>query len=92
MERMAAALSELTILGVKTNIDYLGRLIRLSAFARGELHTGFIVEHAGELALRAGEERERDLALIAAALRFPEFRSLAFDVPDPYAAMGRWRN
>jgi acetyl/propionyl-CoA carboxylase alpha subunit len=91
-ERMARALSELTILGVKTNIDYLGRLIRLSAFARGDLHTGFVVEHASELGSPAGGERERDLALIAAALRFPEFRSLAFDVPDPHAAMGRWRN
>ena len=92
VKRMAGALSELTILGVKTNIDYLGRLIRLAAFARGDLHTGFIVEHAGELAAQACEDRERDLALIAAALRFPDFRILAFDIPDPYAAMGGWRN
>ena len=92
IRRMASALSELTILGVKTNIDFLGRLIRLAAFARGDLHTGFIVEHVGELTPHAPEDRERDLALIAAALRFTDFRSLAFDVLDPYAAMGRWRN
>jgi propionyl-CoA carboxylase alpha chain/3-methylcrotonyl-CoA carboxylase alpha subunit/acetyl-CoA/propionyl-CoA carboxylase biotin carboxyl carrier protein len=91
IERMAAALSELTILGVTTNTDFLSRLIRLSAFARGDLHTGFIAEHASELA-PADPEGERDLALIAAALRFPDFRSLAFDVPEPYAAMGGWRN
>ncbi len=91
IKRMAAALSQLTILGVTTNIDYLGRLVRLSAFARGDLHTGFISEHADEL-MPASSEAERDIALIAGALRFAEFRTLAFDVPDPYAAMGGWRN
>jgi acetyl/propionyl-CoA carboxylase alpha subunit len=92
IERMAAALSGLTILGVKTNIDYLSRLIRIGAFGRGELHTGFIAEHEKELAPPPSEGMERDHALIAAALRFRDFRNLVFDVPDPYAAMGGWRN
>jgi propionyl-CoA carboxylase alpha chain/3-methylcrotonyl-CoA carboxylase alpha subunit/acetyl-CoA/propionyl-CoA carboxylase biotin carboxyl carrier protein len=92
IERMASALSELTILGVGTNSDYLGRLIRLAAFARGELHTSFIAEHETELAPPPSRGMDRDLALIAAALRFPDFRELAFEIPDPYAAMGGWRN
>ena len=33
-----------------TNADFLARLIKLDAFAKGALHTGFIVEHSAELA------------------------------------------
>jgi propionyl-CoA carboxylase alpha chain/3-methylcrotonyl-CoA carboxylase alpha subunit/acetyl-CoA/propionyl-CoA carboxylase biotin carboxyl carrier protein len=89
---MAVALSDLAILGVKTNVDYLARLIKLDAFAKGDLHTGFIVEHSAELAPPPIAEADSDLALIAAALGSREFRRLVFDVPDPYAAMGGWRN
>jgi acetyl/propionyl-CoA carboxylase alpha subunit len=92
IRRMAVALSDLAILGVKTNVDYLARLIKLDAFAKGDLHTGFIVEHSAELAPPPIAEADSDLALIAAALGSREFRRLVFDVPDPYAAMGGWRN
>ena len=92
IERMTAALSELALLGVKTNVDYLQRLIARDAFAKGELHTGFVAEHAAELAPLPVAEADSDLALIAAALGSRDFRQLVFDVPDPYAAMGGWRN
>jgi 3-methylcrotonyl-CoA carboxylase alpha subunit len=91
IERMSAALSDLTLLGVGTNIDYLCRLIRLSAFERARLHTGFIVEHQRDLVAPV-EPIKADLALIAAALRHADFRELAYGVPDPYAALAGWRN
>jgi acetyl/propionyl-CoA carboxylase alpha subunit len=92
IQRMTAALGELVLLGVKTNIDYLARLIKLDAFAKADLHTGFVIEHAAELAAPPVAEADRDIALIAAAMRDADFRRLVSGVPDPYAAMGGWRN
>ena len=87
-----AALHELALLGVTTNIDYLARVLDHPAFRDGELHTGFVTEHAGDLAAGEPDAATLDRALIAAALGFREFRDLAFGVPEPHATIGRWRN
>ena len=50
IDRMVAALRELTVLGLRTNIDYLVRILRTNAFRSGSIHTGFVVEQAAELA------------------------------------------
>jgi acetyl/propionyl-CoA carboxylase alpha subunit len=92
IERGIAALSELAILGVRTNGDYLARILDHPAFRSGALHTGFVVQHATSLAAREPDAPTLDKALVAAALGFREFRDAAFDVPEPYASMGRWRN
>jgi len=89
---MQQALSKTVLLGVETNINYLARIIAHPAFAKARLHTDFIVEHKKSL-----DEPDHDAAttakvLLAAALTFREFRRLAFEAPDPYAAMGAWRN
>ena len=39
---------------------------------------------------RASNTATLDKVLIAAALGFREFRDQVFDVPEPYASMGRW--
>jgi acetyl/propionyl-CoA carboxylase alpha subunit len=90
--RSIAALRELTLLGVRTNIDYLARVIDHPAFRAGELHTGFVTENAAALELRALPREALHAALIAAALGFREFRALAHDAPEPYASIGPWRN
>jgi len=87
-----AALDRLVLLGVGTNQDYLSRLLDHPAFRRGDLHTGFVEQHAPELASGPPEPALRDAAIVAAALGFHEFRALAFDVPEPYASIGGWRN
>ncbi|MDF1749588.1 MAG: biotin carboxylase N-terminal domain-containing protein, partial [Alphaproteobacteria bacterium] len=89
---MNKSLSETILLGVETNINYLARVIGHPAFAEALLHTDFVIEHKAAL-----DEPEHDAAtvakvLLAAALTFREFRTLAFEAPDPYAAMGAWRN
>jgi propionyl-CoA carboxylase alpha chain/3-methylcrotonyl-CoA carboxylase alpha subunit/acetyl-CoA/propionyl-CoA carboxylase biotin carboxyl carrier protein len=95
-ERAAAtlgqALGDLVILGVPTNIDYLRRVIAHPAFLAGHLHTAFLTEHATDLLAPTPNERELAVAAIAAALTDPEFRRVAFDVPEMQAAMGGWRN
>ncbi len=92
IEAGLAALRDTVLLGVGTNTDYLARVLDHPAFRAGDLHTGFVEEHAGDLALPPPGADEIGAALVAAALGFREFRALAFDVPDPYAAMGGWRN
>lgn len=88
-DRAIAALRDLDILGVTTNIDYLIRVLDSAPFRAGALHTGFIAEHAATLdAVPAADDR----MLVAAALGLREFRKLVFDVPPLQAAIGGWRN
>ena len=88
---LADALEELVLLGVPTNIDYLTRLLRSPAFLSGRLHTGFLAEHAAALAAVPAPADEQ-AALLAALLAQPEFRRAAFEVPEPHASIGSWRN
>jgi len=92
IERMAAALGELTLLGLRTNIDYLSRILRTQAFRAGAIHTGFVTEQAGALAPAPPDRAARDHALILAALGQRNFRESIEIVEDPYASMGGWRN
>ncbi|MGV3553426.1 acetyl-CoA carboxylase biotin carboxylase subunit [Rhizobium sp.] len=92
IENTIDALTDLDILGVKTNVDYLIRVVGHEAFVEGNLHTGFIPQYAEDLATPELTEKGRDLALIAAALGFREFRDLAFGMPEPHASIGHWRN
>ncbi|MGD0564834.1 MAG: biotin carboxylase N-terminal domain-containing protein [Roseiarcus sp.] len=92
ISRSIAALHELAVLGVRTNIDYLAKALDYVAFRQGELHTGFVDEHSAALAPGEADAATRDAVLIAAALGFREFRDVAFGVPEPHATIGRWRN
>lgn len=75
-----------------TNIDYLARVIDSPAFRAGDLHTGFVAQHAQALAPAAMTDDALAPVLIAAALGFREFRQAVFDVPALHAAIGPWRN
>lgn len=89
---MADALSETVLLGVETNINYLARVVCHAAFKSGELHTGFVVDHEADLAEPDHDPGTLAEVLLAAAVTFREFRTLAFEAPDPFASMGPWRN
>ena len=90
--RMRQALHDLVLLGVDTNVDYLTRIFEHPAFIAGHLHTGFVVEHAPSLSAAPVATRARAAVLLAAALATDEFRRMAFDIPEPYASIGHWRN
>ena len=92
VNRAIAALEHLALLGVKTNVDYLARVLDHPAFRAGLLHTGFVKEHAGALVAPDLAPETLHSALIAAALGFREFRGIAFEAPEPYVSMGAWRN
>ena len=86
------ALERTVLLGVETNINYLARILSHPAFRDDPLHTGFVAEHQAALAEPDLSPHEAARVLMAAALTFREFRTLAFDAPEPYASIGGWRN
>ena len=90
MSRMRTALAETTMLGVTVNSDFLARVVRHPAFARGETDTGFLERHRADLAPPplSDAERQAVLAVAASAAPDPAFHF----VPEPYASMGAWRN
>jgi propionyl-CoA carboxylase alpha chain/3-methylcrotonyl-CoA carboxylase alpha subunit/acetyl-CoA/propionyl-CoA carboxylase biotin carboxyl carrier protein len=88
---LETTLAELTLLGVPTNIDYLRRVVTHPEFLAGHLHTGFLSEHAEHLK-PAPRPAESAVAAIAALLSEPAFRQAAYEVPEPYATIGHWRN
>jgi acetyl/propionyl-CoA carboxylase alpha subunit len=91
IESSRRALRETVLLGTTTNTAYLERVLAHPAFGRGETHTGFLEEHAGELAAPLVDEEVERCLLAAAALSSPRFdRRLA--APEPLAAIGPWRN
>jgi propionyl-CoA carboxylase alpha chain/3-methylcrotonyl-CoA carboxylase alpha subunit/acetyl-CoA/propionyl-CoA carboxylase biotin carboxyl carrier protein len=91
-DRMIAALGELTVLGLRTNIDYLRRALDTDAFRRGAIHTGFVSEQADALSATPPDQAARDRALIVAALGQRAFCEAIDNVEEPYASMGGWRN
>jgi acetyl-CoA carboxylase biotin carboxylase subunit len=62
--RAVAALREFPILGVRTNVAFLMRTLEHPAFRAGDLHTGFVDEHAADL---LDAPSPSDLVLAAAA-------------------------
>lgn len=64
--RMRRALDDYRIAGMKTNLNFLTRLVSHPAFSRAELDTGFINAHQAELL--APEQAEPTQALLLSAL------------------------
>ncbi len=92
MARADRALADFVLLGCRTNTAFLRRLLNHPAFAAAEVHTGFLDAHpeiAAEPPLAAATLRK---LLAAAALATRPVRDAADAVPQPYAAMGGWRN
>jgi acetyl-CoA carboxylase biotin carboxylase subunit len=65
--RMARALNELRIDGVKTSINFHRRVMTHPAFLAGDLHTGFLVEHP-ELLAATGDPWLQEIAILAASV------------------------
>ncbi|MCX5801623.1 MAG: acetyl-CoA carboxylase biotin carboxylase subunit [Candidatus Eisenbacteria bacterium] len=66
--RMASALRQYVILGIKTTIPFLADVMEHPAFAEGRTHTGFIPEYFSEWKPAEGDPLELKIALLAAAL------------------------
>jgi acetyl/propionyl-CoA carboxylase alpha subunit len=92
IDRAIGALSHTLLLGVGTNIDYLARVLDHPAHRSGDIHTGFVQQHAEALAATVPDVDQQDAALIAALLDDVSFRAQVDQCPEPYASIGGWRN
>ncbi len=97
LARLARALGEFEVVGVSTNIAFLGRVVKSRAFSSGDLDTGLIERNRDELFAPASGPRDDVLALAA----FAEFtlsgwtatqRGKTTDEPNsPWHLVDGWR-
>ena len=90
--RAVNALRGYPVLGTRTNIPFLLRLLELPAFRAGRLHTGMIDEHMAEL---TGPDEVPPEALAAAALATAPTAGGGRDETtpadnDPWSTLRRW--
>lgn len=95
-KRMASALADFPILGIRTNVEFIHEIITHSDFAKGDLDTGFIERNLPDWSPTIDTERSRK-ALVAAALynSFNDNRKSDFAltqaIPSPWELLGDWR-
>jgi 3-methylcrotonyl-CoA carboxylase alpha subunit len=97
LARLASALDEVEIAGLRTNVEFLARAVRSRAFAEGQLDTGLIERNRAELLPPRTPLSEEALAAAACAELLAEedtARRLAAASGDPHSPWYRvdgWR-
>ena len=93
--RMRRALSDMSILGIATCLEYLAAIIDNEAYAAGETQTDFIERHMSDWTGGAASDGAEQVALIAAALelssRSGAGRTVRERSPSPWDTLGSWR-
>ncbi len=92
IKKTVESLRQLILLGVKVNTDFLIKVLEHPAFKRGEIDTGFITTFADDLRADTAAREQLQVVLSAAYLSDRNTRLLLEATPEPYAAIGRWRN
>jgi acetyl/propionyl-CoA carboxylase alpha subunit len=67
IERLRRALADYTILGTRTNLPYLRRIVSHPSFAEGDVSTHFVEEHADDLLPTVSVEGPEVAATLSAA-------------------------
>ena len=89
--RARAALEMFPILGIRTNVPFLIRVLDHPDFRSGRLHTGFIEQHAADLLASSPAPLEALAAAAAAGAVAPPTSSPTRPVnPDPWTIVRRW--
>ncbi|HEY3885416.1 MAG TPA: acetyl-CoA carboxylase biotin carboxylase subunit [Vicinamibacterales bacterium] len=89
--RAAAALRNFPILGVRTNVPFLIRLLGHPAFGKGALHTTFVDEHLNDLlSTDAPDEIVRAAARFATRSSAVATFGAAAPVEDPWTRLEGW--
>jgi acetyl-CoA carboxylase biotin carboxylase subunit len=94
--RMASALRQYVILGIKTTVPFLADVMEHPVFAEGGTHTGFIPEHFSDWKQAEGDSSELRIALVAAAALSKSGRAVktaasAREAFSPWKSGNRWR-
>ncbi len=94
--KLAEALRNFPLIGIKTNIEFLHDIITHPAFMRGDLSTAFISQNMSEWSSK-NNTADEDLALIAAAAHEllvknkPMAGTVAAAQPSCWETLGEWR-
>ncbi len=92
LRRLHAGLEHYEIAGVITNVDFLAAVAAHPAFAAGDLETGFIDKHKGDLIPAAGPIPDQALALACLDLLLNRKGQAApADPHSPWARVDGWR-
>jgi 3-methylcrotonyl-CoA carboxylase alpha subunit len=89
--RMGAALAETSILGVKTNLAFLERVVAHPSFLAGDTDTGFIERHRASLLPGKGAIPTEALVAAAARVFLDEQEAIASAAPSPWNDTRGWR-
>ncbi len=97
--RMAAALDDYVVLGIRTTVGFLRDVVRHPEFLAGRTTTGFIKSHFAEWTAGGKDPERLRLALAAAAFdelagsRAPQSagREAGRNTESPWQVLGRWR-
>jgi acetyl/propionyl-CoA carboxylase alpha subunit len=91
VDRAVAALGAYPVLGIRTNIPFLIRLLRHEAFRAGRLHTGFIDQHLDALVTNPEPPVEAiAAAAVAAQAVTPPAGAGPAATADPWASLTGW--
>ena len=94
ISKMIHSLDEVLFLGVKTNRDYLKRILGNKDFIAGHTHTHFIPDHKNELGPK--ELTHENIAALIAAMCFSQktkvFFSGAENLTNPWTSLTGFRN
>jgi 3-methylcrotonyl-CoA carboxylase alpha subunit len=89
--RMQMALSKTALLGVKTNLAFLERVVRHPAFLAGDTDTGFIERHKADLLPPASDVALEGVVAAAARVFHDERRAIARAPASPWNDNDGWR-
>ena len=89
--RMRSALAKTAILGVKTNLAFLERVVRHPAFLAGDTDTAFIERHRADLLPPKADVPLEALVAAAARVFMDERRAIAAAPDSPWNDTGGWR-
>jgi 3-methylcrotonyl-CoA carboxylase alpha subunit len=87
-ERLARALEEVRLIGVRGNAEWLARVLRHPDFVRGEVSTRFLEAHAADLAVPVGATPK---SACLAAVALAELPSVAGHSGSPWAVPDAFR-
>ncbi len=87
-----ASLRELILLGININTDYLIKVLEHPAFISGDFDTNFINTHADDLVAGIPSREQLQVVLAAGYLSDRTTKLMLEATPEPYAAIGYWRN
>ena len=88
LNRLATALAETRVMGVETNLEFLGALARHEGFAAGEVDTGLIARDLD--ALTVAKDTPDHAVALAGLLALDVLQPT--DPSDPWTALRGWRH